>query len=44
VNATATLFDVGEIIAPPRREAPLKATVTDEDVTGVAGVALWGPC
>jgi hypothetical protein len=43
VNATATLFDVGEIIAPSRREAPLNATVTDEDVTGVAGVALWGP-
>jgi hypothetical protein len=43
VNATATLFDAGEIIARPRREALLNATVTDEDVTGVAGVALWGP-
>jgi hypothetical protein len=38
------LFDAGEIIARPRREAaPVKVTVTEEDVTGVAGVALWGP-
>jgi hypothetical protein len=44
VNATATLFDAGEIVARPRREAaPVKVTVTDEDVTGVAGAALWGP-
>ena len=44
MNATATLFDAGEIIARPRREAAaVKATVADEDVTGVAGAALWGP-
>jgi hypothetical protein len=44
VNITATLFNVGEIIARPRREsARVMPTVTDEDVTGVAGVALWGP-
>jgi hypothetical protein len=44
VNATATLFDAGELIARPRREAALvKVEVADEDVTGVAGVALWGP-
>lgn len=44
MNATATLFDAGEIIAKPRREAArVKVTVTDEDVTGVAGAALWGP-
>ncbi len=44
MNATATLFDAGEIISRPRREAaPVKVSVTDEDVTGVAGVALWGP-
>jgi len=44
VNTTATLFDVGEIIGRPRREsARVKPTVTDDEVTGVAGVALWGP-
>lgn len=44
MNATATLFDAGEIIARPRREAArVKAEVADEDVTGVAGAALWGP-
>lgn len=44
MNATAPLFDVGELIASPRREAaPVKVTVTDEQVTGVAGAALWGP-
>lgn len=44
MNATAMLFDAGEIIAKPRREAArVKVTVTDEDVTGVAGAALWGP-
>jgi len=38
------LFDVGELIARPRREAAaVKVTVTDEAVTGVAGAALWGP-
>ena len=44
MNATATLFDAGEIIARPRREAArVKAEIAEEDVTGVAGVALWGP-
>jgi len=44
VNTTATLFDAGEIMGRPGREsARVKATVTDEEVTGVAGVALWGP-
>lgn len=44
MNATATLFDAGEIVARPRREAArVKAEIADEDVTGVAGVALWGP-
>jgi hypothetical protein len=43
VNVTATLFDAGEIIARPRREvARVRAQVADEEVTGVAGAALWG--
>jgi hypothetical protein len=44
VNVTATLFDAGELIARPVREAARpRVRVADEDVTGVAGVALWGP-
>ena len=44
MNITAPLFDVGEIIVRPRREsARVKPTVTDDEVTGVAGVVLWGP-
>lgn len=44
MNATATLFDAGELMVRPRREAAVvKAEIADEDVTGVAGVALWGP-
>lgn len=44
MNVTATLFDAGEIIARPRREATrVKVEVADEDVTGVAGAVLWGP-
>jgi hypothetical protein len=44
VKTTATLFDAGEIVGRPRREsARVTATVADEEVTGVAGVALWGP-
>lgn len=44
MNTTATLFDVGEIIARPRREvARVTPTVTADEVTGVAGVVLWGP-
>ena len=38
MNATATLFDAGEIIVRPRRESAwMKAEIADEDVTGVAG-------
>lgn len=44
MNATATLFDAGVTVVRPRREsARVKVTVADEDVTGVAGAALWGP-
>jgi hypothetical protein len=46
MNATATVFDAGEIIARPRREVTwvkVAVAVADEDVTGVAGAALWGP-
>ena len=44
MNATATLFDAGELIRRPVREvAPVRVTVTEDEVTGVAGVALWGP-
>lgn len=44
MNATATLFDAGELIGRPRREvAAVKVEIADEEVTGVAGVALWGP-
>ncbi len=44
MNTTATLFDVGEIIRRPRWEsARVTPTVSDDEVTGVAGVALWGP-
>lgn len=43
MNATATLFDAGELIARPRREAAgVRVEIADEDVTGVAGVVLWG--
>lgn len=44
MNATATLFDVGELAVRPRREAAsVKVTVSDDEVTGVAGAVLWGP-
>lgn len=44
MNATATLFDVGDTVGRPAREvARVRVTVADEEVTGVAGVALWGP-
>lgn len=44
MNTTAALFDVGETIAKPRREAAkVRVTVADEEVTGAAGVVLWGP-
>lgn len=44
MNATVALFDAGELIVRPRREAArVRVEIADEDVTGVAGVALWGP-
>ena len=44
MNATAMLFDAGELIDRPAHESVrVQASVTDEAVTGVAGVALWGP-
>lgn len=44
MKTTATLFDAGDIVTRPRREAAgVKVTVTDDEVTGVAGAALWGP-
>lgn len=44
MNTTTPLFDAGELIVRPRREAAKpKVEVGDEDVTGVAGAALWGP-
>ncbi len=44
MNATATLFDAGDIIAKPRREAaPVKVTVTDDGLfAGVRGEGLDG--
>lgn len=44
MNVTAPLFDAGEISARPCREVVrVKVEVADEEVTGVAGVVLWGP-
>lgn len=44
MNATATLFDAGALLdRPVVGVAPVKVSVVDETVTGVAGVALWGP-
>jgi hypothetical protein len=44
VNATGALFDAGELIGQPRRRsASVKVKVSDDKVTGVGGVALWGP-
>jgi len=38
------LFDAGELIARPLREATrVQVGTADEDLTGVAGAALWGP-
>lgn len=43
MNVTATLFDAGELIVRPCREVALvRPVIVDEDVTGVAGVVLWG--
>jgi Transposase DDE domain group 1 len=44
VKTTATLFDAGLIIARPVREAANPTvSVSDDQVTGVGGAALWGP-
>lgn len=43
MNATAMLFDAGELIDRPSRQVmPVEVSVTDDDVTGVGGVVLWG--
>jgi hypothetical protein len=44
VNDATPLFDVGEIIDRPAREAAMvKVSRSDDLVTGIAGAALWGP-
>ncbi len=44
MNATALLFDAGETVARPRRQAArLAVERSGDDVTGIAGAALWGP-
>ena len=44
MNVTATLFDAGELAdRPSRRVTAVQATVSDDNVTGLAGAALWGP-
>lgn len=44
MDTTATLFDAGETVCRPGREAAsVKVTVTGDEVTGVAGALLWGP-
>lgn len=44
MNATSTLFDAGEIIASPRREAAtVRVMVAEEDATGVSSATRWGP-
>jgi Transposase DDE domain group 1 len=44
VNITAALFDAGKLGKRPHREvARVVASVSDDEVTGVAGAALWGP-
>ncbi|MGH9213243.1 MAG: hypothetical protein ACRD2C_21620 [Acidimicrobiales bacterium] len=44
MNRTVPLFDAGEIVKRPAREAAkVQVTRTDDLVTGIAGAALWGP-
>jgi hypothetical protein len=45
VNATGLLFDVDDVVlASPRRPVPRPVVAASEDdLTPVAGVALWGP-
>lgn len=43
MNVTATLFDAGELTdRSSRRVTSVQATVSDDNVTGIAGVVLWG--
>jgi hypothetical protein len=45
VNATQLLFDTEDVVlARPRESVPaVVVTASEEDLTAVAGVALWGP-
>jgi len=45
VNATGLLFDVDDVVlASPKRPVPHPVvTASEDDLTPVAGVALWGP-
>ena len=45
MNATELLFDVEDVVrARPVRSVPTPVvTASEDDLTGVAGVALWGP-
>ena len=43
MNVTAPLFDAGGMVpVPVRRVATAGVSLVDEDVTGVAGMVLWG--
>ena len=43
-HSTVPLFDAGEVIDRPAREAAaVKVSQSDDLVTGIAGAALWGP-
>ncbi len=44
MKTTATLFEIEDprVTRPWQRAAPVVAEATEDDVTGVAGVALWG--
>jgi hypothetical protein len=45
VNATGLLFDVDDAVAasPKHRVPHPLITASEDDLTAVAGVALWGP-
>ena len=44
MKTTPMLFEIADPLAtrPPQRVAPVVAEATEDDVTGVAGIALWG--
>ena len=44
MKSTATLFEIEDPVVASswRRVAPVVAEATEDDVTGVAGIALWG--